>query len=288
MRKIYLEQKTPEWLLWRKGLLTATDAAGLMGASPYTTPYKLWQRKLGLLEEQEVTPAMVRGNEDEPIARSLFITQTGIQMTPGCVESTEYNFIGASLDGISNCGRFLLEIKSNGSQYHDKLESEGIPVFHVMQMQHQLLAADADICYYCSYNQGNIIVKEVHRDEEWLEKYIPKAKEFWRCVVMFEAPPLSDRDYVDMSKDPMWDAISNDYCQVAEKIKELEDLKDCYKKQLLTLCEGSSCRGGGIKVIKKSVKGRVDYDLIPEIKNINLDQYRKPSIETWTITIDKK
>ena len=154
MSKILLEQGSEAWLQWRKGRLTGTDAPMLMGVSPYVTPYQGWQRKLGLLEEQKVNPAMLRGHRDEPIARDLFISLKGINMEPCCVESVDYNFIVASLDGMSDCGKYIMEIKSNGDEYHQNLKKEvpEIPEFHIMQMQHQLLASGAKKCFYCSYN----------------------------------------------------------------------------------------------------------------------------------------
>ena len=49
---IELEQGSPEWLSWRRTVITATDASVIMGNNPWETPYSCWQRKLGLLEEK--------------------------------------------------------------------------------------------------------------------------------------------------------------------------------------------------------------------------------------------
>jgi hypothetical protein len=35
------------------------------------------------------------------------------------------------------------------------------------------------------------------------------------------------------------------------------------------------------------MKGRVDYEAIPEIKAIDLNKYRKGSTKTWKVLIDK-
>lgn len=55
MKIVNFEQGSEEWLTWRKGRLTATDAAALLGKSRYVTPYKAWQRKIGQAPEQIVT-----------------------------------------------------------------------------------------------------------------------------------------------------------------------------------------------------------------------------------------
>lgn len=290
MHKVELEQGSDAWLNWRKSLLTATDAPMLLGASPYVTPYKGWQRKIGKVEEQKETEAMRRGKRDEPIAREWFNQEYGIDMQPCCIQSDTYNFIGASLDGISPCGKYILEIKSNGDQYHFGLQSGGLPDFHLMQMQHQLLSTDntAEMGFYLSYNKGEKIVKEVYPDKKWMAEYLPKAKEFWRKIVFFEAPEIGNKDYRDMSFEPKWTSLASDYRKLCEQIKSLEEAKENYRKELFILCGDDSCMGGGIKILKKISKGRVDYDAIPELNDVDMEKYRKPSSSSWMVTIDQK
>src|ERR1700743_3251665 len=119
MKVIELEQGSQEWLSWRKTVITATDCSSIMGNNPWTTAYKCWQRKVGLIEENKSNEAMERGKRLEPEARSQFTQQYGIDMTPVVVESTEYDFLGASLDGISIMGNYLLEIKCGGDKLHN-------------------------------------------------------------------------------------------------------------------------------------------------------------------------
>lgn len=291
MRKVEFEQGSKQWLDWRKGLLTATDAPMLMGASPYATPYKGWQRKTGQAPEQTVNPAMLRGHIDEPIARDWFNKEYGLEMEPCCVESDVYNFIGSSLDGLSKCGKYILEVKSNGDQTHFGLNG-GLPDFHMMQMQHQLLSTDnsAEMGFYLSYNKGNKVVKEVYPDKEWLEDYLPKAKEFWKSVIFFEPPSLSYKDYKDMNDNHEWKDISMQYRHICSEIKGLEELKEKYRKKIIALCNEESGFGHGIKVLKKLVKGRVDYENMIGGLNISeatVDQYRKQPSSAWTIFIEK-
>jgi putative phage-type endonuclease len=289
MHKVDFEQGSQEWLQWRKGLLTATDAPMLMGVSPYVTPYKGWQRKVGLIPEQQETEPMRRGKRDEPVARDWFIKEYGIEMEPCCVESDIYNFIGSSLDGLSKCGKYILEIKSNGDQYHFGLNN-GIPDFHMAQMQHQLLSTDntAEMGFYLSYNKGNKIVKEIYPDKDWLEDYKVKAYEFWRRIVFFDPPSMTNKDYKDMTSENAWNSLANEYLKACEQLKTLEDLKENYKKELVSLCGEDSCFGSGIKVLRRVTKGRVDYEKVPELSGIDIEKYRKPSTTSWTIMMEQK
>lgn len=60
------------WLAARNFDVTASVAASLLGAHPYTTPYQLWAEKTGRLSpDDEETEAMERGNLLEPVAVAM-------------------------------------------------------------------------------------------------------------------------------------------------------------------------------------------------------------------------
>ena len=289
MRRINLEQGSEEWITWRKGLLTATDAPMLLGVSPYVTPYKGWQRKLGLSPEPIETEAMRRGKRDEPIAREWFTKEYGIPMEPCCVESDEFNFIGASLDGISHCGKYLLEIKSNGDQYHFGL-GKGIPEFHYCQIQHQYIACDniPELCFYLSWNKNGPKINEIKINIDWIKDYIQQARDFWKKIVFSDPPSMSHKDYKDRTGEKEWLSYAVEYRNACEQIKKLEEIKEKYRLELIKMCGEESCYGDGIKVMKKTIKGRIEYDSIPELEKVDLEKYRKSPTFSWTIMLDQK
>lgn len=285
MRIIELEQGSQEWLSWRKTVITATDCPAIMGTSPWSTAYKCWQRKLDLIEEQKSNEAMERGKRLEPQARADFNRSNSYFMEPCVVESTEYDFLGASLDGLSDCGRYVLEIKCGGATLHKQAGEGIIPPYYEHQIQHQLLVTGAEKAFYYSYNGTNGIQLEVFPDREFKSKFLAKALEFWKCVAFNEPPTLQDSDYKDMSGEAYWKEYAKEYCNLNQKIKDLEELKESYRKELLKLCGDHSCSGEGIKVMKTTMRGRVDYDAIPEIQGIDLDNYRKKSTTSWKILV---
>jgi putative phage-type endonuclease len=238
---------------------------------------------MGLIGEKKSNNAMERGKRLEPEARAHFIESYGVEMTPKVVESTEFNFLGASLDGISENGRKLLEIKCGGSKLHDMAERGEIPEYYRDQMQHQLLVTGAKKCFYYSYDGKDGICIEFYPDPEWKVKFLPKAREFWKCIAFAEPPPLQDADYRDMSEELFWRPAALAYSDTCEKIKMLEEIKEGWRKQLLNLCGDQNCMGDGIKVMKTTMKGRIAYDEIPEIKDLNLDKYRKAPTTSWKI-----
>ena len=285
MKIIELEQGSQEWLSWRKTVITATDASIILGNNPWDTPYRCWQKKLGLIEEKKSNEAMERGKRLEPEARAQFIERHGVDMIPVVVESTEFEFLGASLDGISELGNTILEIKCGGAKLHDMAARGEIPVYYQDQMQHQLFVTRAQKCFYYSYDGTNGICIEVLPDPEYQNKFMPKAREFWKCVAFNEPPALQDSDYKDMSDEPHWKGYAEIYRKLNEQIKNLEEIKESYRKELLKLCGDQNCLGQGLKIMKTTMRGRVDYDAIPEIQGVDLDKYRKNSTSSWKIMV---
>tara|TARA_R110000868_G_scaffold136519_2_gene349505 strand:- start:3923 stop:4615 length:693 start_codon:yes stop_codon:yes gene_type:complete len=230
---------------------------------------------------------MERGVALESDALDQFITDFDMHMTPCCVESEEYTFLGASLDGISDCGKFLVEIKCNGKKNHDLALKGIIPPHYFGQIQHQLLVTNAEKGYYYSYDGEKGVCIEVSPDPKWVEDYLPKVRKFWKCVVFFEPPPLSESDYKDMGDSLAWSDYAYQYTQIDAEIKAAENKKDYLRKKLIELCGDDNCKGAGVKVLKSVTSGRVQYDDIPELKNVNLDKYRKEATTSWRITLEK-
>lgn len=287
MKKINVEQGSTEWLSWRKTVITATDCPAILGSSPWSTPYKCWQRKLGLVEDQKSNEAMERGKRLEPEARAHFVECLGITMIPAVVESTEFTFLGASLDGISECGKYVLEIKCGGSNLHTQAAEGTIPQYYQHQIQHQILVTGAEKAYYYSYDGKDGVCIEVLPDPEFKEKFLPIARAFWKGVAFFEPPALQNSDYRDMNDSLDWKEYAKLYQEADASLKALEEKKDYLRKKLIELCGDQSCTGNGLKVMKMIMKGRVAYDEIPAIKGIDLEQYRKGSTTTWKIMIEK-
>jgi putative phage-type endonuclease len=286
MKLINVEQGSPEWLAWRKTVITATDCPAILGSSPWVTPYQCWQRKLDLLAEQQCNEAMERGKRLEPEARTHFIERYGIEMIPAVVESTDFEFLGASLDGITQTGRSILEIKCGGSKLHTMAIQGTIPEYYMDQMQHQLLVTKAEKCFYYSYNGSEGICLEVLPDPNFITRFLPKARAFWKNVAFFEPPTLQNSDYKDMNTSLDWEKCSTHYREIDASIKAMEKRKEELRKKLIELAAEHSCMGHGIKVVKSVMKGRIAYDEIPEIKGVNLDQYRKDTTTAWRILVE--
>ena len=103
MKVINVSQRSPDWRVWRSQGLSASEAAIIMGRSPYKTPWRLWAEKTGLVLEQALdnNPLIRIGIEVEPHALQRFEDKHDVLLLPLCGESERYPLMRASFDGLS-------------------------------------------------------------------------------------------------------------------------------------------------------------------------------------------
>ena len=106
MKIVDLSQRSPEWLRWRAQGVTASEAAIVLGRSPYKTPWRLWAERTGLARAPDLSanPHVRRGNALEDEARQAFEERHGTMLLPLCGESEEHPILRASFDGIADDG----------------------------------------------------------------------------------------------------------------------------------------------------------------------------------------
>lgn len=276
-----LTQGTEEWKTLRSTKVGASDASAILGVSKWTTPYQLWEQKLGL-REVETTSSMRRGTELEEEARREFEHLHGISVFPDVVFHPEYDWMMASLDGLSLDGKILVEIKNVNKQDHQVALDGNVPLHYIPQCQHQLAVTGLDSMYYFSYNADNPAIIEVKRDDAYIAGMIEKEKEFYRCMTEFDPPPLTDRDYVEHT-DQEWCALAFELKHTSANIKVFEQREKDLRNQLINLSEGKNCKGAGIKMTRIVRKGNIDYAKVEALQGIDLEPYRKPPIESWRI-----
>ena len=106
MNVINIVQRTSEWHAWRADGVTASEAAVIIGRSPYKTPWRLWAERTGVAPTEDLSnkPCVQRGIALEDQARQSFEDRHNTLLLPLCVESQEHPILRASLDGQSDTG----------------------------------------------------------------------------------------------------------------------------------------------------------------------------------------
>lgn len=123
-------------------------------------------------------------------------------------------------------------------------------------------------------------------DVEFLSKSVDQES-FLQCVKELSPKEPMESEYT-LKSDDDWLAVSEQLKNVSLQLKELEEKEKAIKEKLIKLSDNQSSQGNGVKVTKYTKSGSVDYKSIPELKDVNLDKYKKESSECWRISIEKE
>ncbi len=279
-------QGSEAWKNHRKNCVTATDVAKVLNISPYETALQCWSRKLGLLPDIKENEAMRRGSELEPIALARFIKETGINFTPRVLFHSVDKWKMASLDGVSDCGKYAVEIKGSKSIY-EKTKKDLIDEIYRCQTQWQMYILDIPMIYFMAYWDGDYAVMEIKRDDDFLNEIMPKIHEFYRMMMEFTPPPATDKDFVKRDDVDWYNACDN-YMHAKHMREKYEEEENEHRKVLIRLADGQSCQGAGVRISKTVTKGRINYSSVKELEGIDLEKYRSPSISSWRFTETKE
>lgn len=285
-----IQQGTQEWLNLRKGKITASKIAVILGLSPYQTPRQLWEEELGFRPPQEVKQHMLDGLAAEKEMADFFKKETGIEVFPDVIFNKNNPRFMASLDGINAQRTVITEYKNNNKQYHEMAKKGQVIRFHQAQMQWQMYCESDSIpmVHYVSRNGAEKVIVVVCRDDEFIKEAKIAALEFLRMIEDLEEPELIDADYEDVSRDYELQRIVNEYREAQSLSKYYNDLSESHKKCIIQNTNDRNVRGMDWKMTKSSRKGNVDYEklcLELNISETQKDAYRKPSTTSYRITL---
>lgn len=133
-----LVQGTPEWLEWRAGKFTASDAPAAMGASPYKTRQELVRElATGIRKDNSDKQWLFdRGHEAEALGRPIAEQIIGEELYPCCVEDDDY---AASLDGLTMDEKIIWECKLWSEEKAARVREGAIPDQDYWQCVHQMM-----------------------------------------------------------------------------------------------------------------------------------------------------
>lgn len=267
--RLEIEQHTPQWHDYRKSHVMATDAHYILSGQTE----RLWRIKMGL-DKVFVTQAMRDGSNMEELARCAYEEHTQKIVVP-CVYQHDTNpWMAASLDGYGILEYSAVEIKCGKKTY--ELAKKGvIPPQYRAQMQHQIEVLGLDkIDYWCFDGIEGILI-EIPRDNDFIVNMVAKEEEFYRYLQDLTPPP-SRYHYRD---DEEWEKVNKDWKHVNSQLRDLSIKEKELRNQILTISQNQDSIGKYAKVSFRERKGMIDYKSIPELENIDLEKWRKPSIK---------
>ena len=192
-KRIPFEQRSPEWLEYRKTKIGASDAATIMNMNPWQTPRELFRQKMGITEANFDNAKMQAGREMESVAIEAFKNQFhhNFVLEQPTIESIEFPWMFASLDGFYEPKSFVIESKSGKSAHKIALTGQ-VPEYYFPQCQQILCVTGFERMffwsYYPCYKGLDRIMIEVERDEPFICELIKETRKFWDCMLNLEEP----------------------------------------------------------------------------------------------------
>lgn len=287
------EQGSIAWHNWRKHKIGSSEIGTVMGVNPYQTPYQLWEIKTGLVEAPDLSQNyhVKRGVALEPKARELFNETTGSNFHPATFNHDEFEFIGASADGFDAEKNEVIEIKCMGIKSHEKVMNTGEPIdYYIPQIQYLMLNSGADRCHFISYcpeHPDPFYYVTVLADKDYQDKMIAEAKKFWKLVETKTPPKLTDADFKIVENEDT-KLLADLYRKALADKKAADEKLDAIKEKIKQIVGEQKTRFYGLKCYHSKRSGAIDYSKIPELKQIDLEPYRKKDINIFYVSETEK
>lgn len=282
-----LIQGTDEWLEMRRQYIGASDAPIIMGVNKFKISdgrkkdiVMLWEEKLNIKTYSSKNANTQFGIKNEDKARDIYESMSYRLVLPRIVFHPEISFMMASLDGMDLDGDIFVEIKNCNAEDHELARQGKIPVHYYPQVQHQLACTGLEKMHYFSFHKEEGIIVEVFRDEKYIEELIQKEKEFWKCVEE-KTPPKIERTWKKMSES--LEEKAKKIYELKNQIKEAQKEAEVLLAEILSEAEGTEVYGEKYKLVQQTRKGNINYSLIPELKDKDLEQYRSESTSFWMV-----
>lgn len=174
-----------------------TDAAAILGLSPWATPLDVWLRKRGLAKDQPQSEAMYWGAALEPVVADRFAKDTGKTLwTPEQVyHHPQHDFLIGMPDRLVVGENVGLEIKTanafSASKWGDP-GTDAVPVQYLVQCAHYMAVLGFPTWYLAVLIGGSDYrVYVIRRDLQVENDIIARLCEWWqRHMIGGEQPEI--------------------------------------------------------------------------------------------------
>jgi len=277
-----IEQRTKEWFIQRQKKITGSNIGAILGCDPFRKPSDVMRAMvrdaLGAESEFKGNIATEYGTKFESFAQADFEMETGLNVTEtGFHIHSELEWLGASPDGLIGDDA-VLEIKCPyGKRDSNDFKSIIEQPHYYAQMQIEMFCTGRKKCHFYQWSSAGSSIDMVQLSATWLAENLPKLKSFYDdFLIALESPEVHLADLIQ-NKEAL--ELVDRYITAklaADKLKVI-------KKELIALADNKKTNVSGVLVYPIKRKGAVQYKDIPELKGVNLDNYRGDDIETWGV-----
>lgn len=190
----------------RTKFLGGSDAAAVMGLSPWSTPVELWGQKTGRTPKEEPDAARQRmfdrGHKLEPFIRDMVIDklrdrghEVELIATNARYIDPEHNFLACEidfelmLDGEHiNCD--AKSVSGFARKKWGEEDTEDVPIEYAAQFMFGLMVTNRRRCLVAALRSfDDVDIYWTNRDDETIEAMRPKLVSFWGDHVLVDVPP---------------------------------------------------------------------------------------------------
>jgi len=279
-----------EWLERRRQGIGASDAAAVVGMSPWLTPLELYLDKTGQKIDRPMTQAQRMGLKLEPIVAEMYAEETGneIRIPEPLQKHPETPWIMANPDRETADQSINIQIKTTAFR-DDEWGSPGtdeVPDQYLIQVQHEMYVTGQEITDLAVLflAQKEFAIYPIKRSERLIETLIEQETAFWKDHVEPRIPPEPDFDHPTTLKllslmynkveDKPVEICDEDITKVAflvssykdagERIKELNKQRDHAKARMLSIMGESNYVDAGDWVLTRKEVHTDAYQVKPK------------------------
>lgn len=297
-----------EWLLHRQKHIGGSDAAAIVGLSPWCSPYTVWADKLGKIPAKEPNEATRQGTDLEDYVARRFMEATGkkVRRENAILINPAYPFAHANVDRLVVGEDAGFEAKTTQALNMKKFKNGEFPDTYYTQCVHYMMVTGAKKWYLAVLVLGrDFLTFEIERDEDEIAALAEAEKNFWGCVERNE-PPMADGsasttdtitalypENCDSTVDLVaYERYMEQYMAISKQIKDLTTAKDEAANRIKAFM-GEAARGTGMAYrVSWTAQERSTFDtkrFIADHPDINMDPYFKTSTyRTFKVTETKK
>lgn len=234
------------WLDYRRKGIGGSDAAAVIGISPYKTARDVYFEKIGREPDnknEDGWVAMEVGKRLEDLVAAIFAKKTGFRIWQEKVMYRHplYPFMLADVDyffEMSDGTVGILECKTANPYAKEKWENDAVPYHYELQCRHYMAVKNLPIAYCAclfSNSENDFVYRRIERDLEMEEDLILQEEAFWTENVESRIEPIlnGDGDLVLASlkryqaqKNHLDEVlIESDYCAALEEIYRMKSEK---------------------------------------------------------------
>lgn len=281
-----VEQRSPEWFKQRLGMVTGSSVGAILGCDPFRKPADVMRAMVRAYHKAESefkgNIATEHGNKFESFAQADFEMETGKDVTEtGFHVSSEYEWLGASPDGLVGDDS-VLEIKcpfgKRDSKDFKTIQEQ--PQYYA-QMQIEMLVTGRSKCHFYQWSPVGSDLQTVLLSEVWINENIPKLKKFYDSYLLEIKTP--EKHLADLIKNRQAQQLADVFNETKAEMERLKEYLDGLKAQLIVIADGKKSNISGILVYQIERKGSIQYKNIPELKGVDLEQYRGNSSKSWGV-----